>query len=913
MRFIITSILFLFLHNSYSQNKISITYKDLTTIEVLNLIEKKSNYKFYYVDKWFDASLKTGTFKNETIQNILDDVFTKTLINYYISDNNAVILTQNSLIRNTPYKNRKKNTQNKTLADDVKPIFVSVSSSRSSNNIRTVRIGKETQNNTSQRFTLKGKIINIDTKEPIANAVLLVKKLNINTVTDVDGNYAIRLPSGVNLLETKILGMLDSKTKVVLYNNGVLNISLKENSEMLDELVINANANKNIKETVTGITRIEVAQIKNIPLVLGERDILKVAATQPGIKNAGEGSLGYNVRGGKTDQNLFLLDDGVIYNPSHFFGIFSAINPFTTGDVQIYKGHIPAKFGGRVSSVFHLKTKNANSEKFSGEASFGPVTSNLSLEIPIEKNKSALLVGGRSTYSNWILKSLDDEALSKSSASFYDFTVKYYNQLNDKNRIEGTAYYSNDSYSIASDSINSYSNALVSLRWNHKFNDKHNANLSLSNSTYKFGIDYENGSSSAFNLNYQINESDLKLDFDYKLNNKHKFNYGITTKLYQVKPGSIKASGTESLVTNLTIPNEKAVEAAIFFSDEFKVDDKLAFNFGARYSSFSALGASIQKKYATDAPKSDETVIETLNYKNNEAIKTYGGLEFRASARYFLTKDLSIKTSFNNTYQYIHRLSNNTTASPTDTWKLSDLNIKPQKAIQASLGLFKNFNVNQYEVSLEGYYKKYSDILDYKVGANLLLNENLVQDVLQGDGKSYGVEFLVKKNEGRLNGWIGYSYSRSFIQLASEFREEQINNGEYFPSNYDKPHDINIVTNYKLTKRFSFSTNFTYQTGRPVTYPIGKYTFNGAEYLHYSQRNEFRIPDYYRLDVGFNIEGNHKIKKFAHSFWNISIYNVLGKNNPYSVFFVTQDGKVKAYKSSIFSSPIPTITFNFKF
>ena len=461
MRFIITSILFLFLHNSYSQNKISITYKDLTTIEVLNLIEKESNYTFYYVDKWFDASLKTGTFKNETIQNILDTVFTNTLINYYVSDNNAVILTQNSLIRNTPYKNRKKNTQNKTVVEDVKPIFVSISSSKNSNSTRTVRIGKETQNSTSQRFTLKGKIVNVDTKEPIANAVLLVKNLNTNTVTDVDGNYAIRLPSGVNLLETKILGMLDSKTKVILYNNGILNISLKENSEMLDELVINANANKNIKETVTGITRIEVAQIKNIPLVLGERDILKVAATQPGIKNAGEGSLGYNVRGGKTDQNLFLLDDGVIYNPSHFFGIFSAINPFTTGDVQIYKGHIPAKFGGRVSSVFHLKTKNANSEKFSGEASFGPVTSNLSLEIPLEKNKSALLIGGRSTYSNWILKSLDDEALSKSSASFYDFTIKYYNQLNDKNRIEGTAYYSNDSYSIASDSINSYSNALV--------------------------------------------------------------------------------------------------------------------------------------------------------------------------------------------------------------------------------------------------------------------------------------------------------------------------------------------------------------------------------------------------------------------------------------------------------------------
>ena len=910
MRFIITLILFLFIHNSYSQKKISITYKDLNTQQVLSLIEKKSDYKFFYLKDWFKKDLKSATFVDETIYNILNRVFTNTLINYYISENNEIILTQNSIIRNTPYKDRKKEIIQKDVVVDNKPIFVSSSSSNSTR-IRTIKIGKENKNGTSKRYTLKGKIINIDTKEPIANVYVIVN--NKNTITDAKGNYSINLKSGVNLIATKTIGMLDSKTQIILYNNGTLNISLKENSEMLEEIVINANANKNIKEAVTGVTRIEVAKIKNIPLVLGERDILKVAAMQPGIKNAGEGSLGYNVRGGKTDQNLFLLDGGVIYNPSHFFGIFSAINPFTTGDAKIYKGHIPSKFGGRASAVFELKTKNASSEKFSGEASLGPVTSNLSLEIPIKKDKSALLLGGRTTYSNWVLKSLDDEGLKNSSASFYDFTVKYYNRLNDKNRIDATAYYSKDSYSIASDTVNSYSNALISLKWNHNFNDKHSSSLTLSNSTYKFSIDNENGGNSSFNLDYQINESNLKFDLNYKLNTKHKFNYGATTKLYIVKPGSIKAVGGQSLISNLTIPQEKGLESAIYFSDEFTLNDKFTLNLGLRYSTFSALGASSQKKYALDAPKGNGTVIETINYNNNEVIKTYGGLEYRASARYFLTKELSLKGSFNKTYQYIHRLSNNTTASPTDTWKLSDLNIKPQEAVQTSVGIFKNFNEDEYEVSLEGYYKKYSDILDYKVGANLLLNKDLIQDVLQGEGKSHGIEFLLKKNEGKLNGWIGYSYSRSYIKLASEFREEQINNGEYFPSNYDKPHDINIVTNYKLTKRFSFSTNFTYQTGRPVTYPIGKYNFNGAEFLHYSQRNEFRIPDYYRLDVGFNIEGNHKIKKFAHSFWNISIYNVLGKNNPYSVFFVTQKGKIKAYQSSIFSKPIPTVTFNFKF
>lgn len=919
MRFIITFFLLLFFQNSFSQKNISITYKNLNTIEVLDLIEKESNYKFFYLKEWFNEDLKSSTYENKTLQYILDDFFKNTIVNFYISNNKEVILTQNSLIRNTPYKERDKEVvANYVIKEDASPIFIPSSTSTTDQNstsskVKTVRIGKETKNNSGKKFTLKGVITNIDTKEPVVDAVVLIKNLNINTITDAKGNYSINLPSGLNLIETKILGMLDTKTNVILYNNGKLNISLKENAEMLDELIINAAANKNIKETVTGITRIDVAKIKNIPLVLGERDILKVAATQPGIKNAGEGSLGYNVRGGKTDQNLFLLDEGVIYNPSHFFGIFSAINPFTTGSVEIYKGHIPAKFGGRASSVFQLKSKNANNEKFAGEASIGPVTSNLSLEIPIVKEKSAVLVGGRTTYSNWILESINDEALSKSSASFYDLTLKYYYQLNEKNRIESTAYYSKDSYSIASDSTNSYSNALVSLKWNHNFNNKHQVDVSLSNSTYEFDIDYDNETNTSFNLNYNINETELKLDFNYKLNNKHLFNYGGSSKLYTVNPGRIKGFGSDSLIEELTIPEERALESAIYFSDDLTVNDKLSLNFGLRYSTFSALGESIQKKYATDAPKSNGTVLETINYKNNEVIKTYGGLEYRASARYFLTSDLSLKGSFNKTYQYIHRLSNNTTASPTDTWKLSDLNVKPQSAIQTSLGIFKNINVDEYEVSLEGYYKKYSDILDYKVGANLLLNEDLIQDVLQGEGKSFGIEFLLKKNVGKLSGWLGYSYSRSYIKLASEFREEQINNGEFFPSNYDKPHDVNIVTNYKLTKRFSFSSNFTYQTGRPVTYPIGKYDFNGSEFLHYSQRNEFRIPDYFRLDVGFNVEGNHKIKKFAHSFWNISIYNVLGNNNPYSVFFVTENGEIKAYQSSIFSKPIPTITFNFKF
>ncbi len=366
-------------------------------------------------------------------------------------------------------------------------------------------------------------------------------------------------------------------------------------------------------------------------------------------------------------------------------------------------------------------------------------------------------------------------------------------------------------------------------------------------------------------------------------------------------------------MTPLIIPEEQGLESAAFLSDSWKVNDKLLIDAGLRYSVYLALGAASQRIYEENAPKNNSTLVETREYKDNEVIKTYGGPEVRVSARYFLGEDFSVKASYNNTFQYIHTLSNNTTVSPTDTWKLSDYNIKPQEANQVALGFYKNLEGNKYEISLEGYYKRSKNILDYKVGAQLLLNDAIETEVLQGDGKAYGVEFLVRKNEGALNGWVGYSYSRSFVKLDSPYREERVNNGEYFPANYDKPHDFSLVANYKFTRRFSVSANFVYQTGRPVTYPIGSYEFNNAEYVFYSDRNKFRIPDYYRLDLSFNMEGNHKIKKFAHSFWNFSIYNVLGRNNPYSVFFVTQDGELKAYKSSIFSIPVPTITYNFKF
>ncbi len=908
---------FCFAFSQEKDFKISLLLENATTEEVFKSIEERTNYHFYYIEDWLTDDLISVNYKDTSIQEVLYDLFKESLINYYISIDNKVILTKNNIIYDSlpiGFFNEEKSIPTETETAPVNsPVFVNDENVTEVKKTETVRIGRENKNSSQKQFTLKGIITNKEDGKPISDLALIANGHKIGAVTNKNGFYIIKLPIGINTIETRSLAFEEIKIRVIIYNDGQLDFSINESYEGLDEVVIKTNVEKNIEEVIAGKTEINVKQVKNIPLVLGERDIFKVALSLPGISTAGEGASGYNVRGGKTDQNLILLDDAVIYNPIHFFGIFSAINPFTTGEFDIYKGNIPAKYGGRLSSVFDIKTKDANIEKISGDASIGPVTGTLSLEIPIIKNKSGLLIGGRATYSDWILRSLDDEELKNSQASYYDVIAKYNHKFDEKNELKASGYFSKDKYSITSDSLYNYNNRLASIKWKHKFNEKNSGDLILSNSNYKFDIEYDGNANNDFKLNYNIDEIELKLNMRYRPNKKHVIDYGIASKLYHVEPGNFTPEGSTSIIEPLTIPTERALESGLFLSDNFTINEKLSIYAGIRYSIYMYLGESTQRLYESGLPKNETTLIGTQEYDKNEVVKTYTGPEIRISARYLINQDLSIKASYNSLYQYIHSLSNNTTASPIDTWKLSDLNIKPQDAKQFSLGVFKNFNDNLYELSIEGYYKKMNNVLDYKVGAQLLLNETIEQELLQGDGKSYGIEFLIRKNYGKLNGWLGYTYSRSFTRLDGDFAEEIVNDGEYFPANYDKPHDISLVANYKLTQRFSLSSNFVYQTGRPVTVPVGNYVFNGAEYVLYSDRNEYRIPDYFRLDIGVNIEGNHKLKKLAHSFWNISIYNVLGRNNPYSVYFVTDDGEVKAYQTSIFSIPIPTITYNIKF
>ena len=908
--------LFLFQIVVFSQTKkdsITISFENETISQSLKKLEEKQAVSFYFDEKWLEAEKKTITedFKNATLENILSALFMNTSLNYFI-DNNKIILTQNRIVYDYFVDNYFKTTTKNSNSGENSTIQNKNDISNFDKDI--IYIGKQKKGNSSSKHTISGFIKNIETDESIKNVKIKVYNKNIETTTDDRGFYSLEIPTGTHIIVVETINAKGNNKKIYISENGTLDFNISQKTIGIKEIIITNKIQQKIKTSVVGATTIDLENMKNVPVLLGEQDVFKIATIMPGIKTTGEGSSGLNVRGGNADQNLILVDDISLYNPFHFLGFFSSVNPYSLKSVTIYKGSIPVEYGGRLSSVIDLKTKKPVSTKLSGEGGIGPVTSNLFVNVPVVKNKSAIIAGFRATYSDWILKSLKDEQLKKSSASFYDFFTKYNHEINKNNSIQASLYYSDDKFKITSDSLFNYNNRLLGINWEHKFSSKMSSQLLINNSDYKYGVDYSNkiDNKLSFKSGFNINETNAQLKFENKLNNKFTVNYGLSTKLYKINPGYLNPKEASSLIVPIDLINERALESSVYLKTEAKLTEKLLINIGGRYTTFSYLGANTQRIYESGLPKNDATLIETKEYKNNEVIQQYSGFEPRVSARYMLTNSLSTKIGYDKTYQYIHLLSTNTTQTPTDIWKLSDINVKPQIGEQFSIGFYKNLN-EIYEISLEGYTKKSKNILDYKTGANIVLSNKIETELLQGQGKSYGVELLIKKNTGKLNGWIAYTYSRSFLKLDSQYSDERVNNGAYFASNFDKPHDFNSVLNYKLTKRYSFSVNFVYQTGRPITYPIGKYTYANSEYTLYSDRNKFRIPDYYRVDFSFNIEGSHKIKKLAHSFWNISVYNLLGRNNPYSIYFISDNGQVKGFKTSIFAIPIPTITYNFKF
>jgi len=508
---------------------------------------------------------------------------------------------------------------------------------------------------------------------------------------------------------------------------------------------------------------------------------------------------------------------------------------------------------------------------------------------------------------------LKNTAYAQSKASFYDVNLHVSHDFNSKNSLYFTGYRSKDRFKFNTDTLYGYQNQIASLKWKHVFSNKLFSVVTGGFSRYQYSVLSEKNPVNAFKLDFGITQANLKADFSYFLSERHTLDFGASTIHYQLHPGSYTPQGSQSLAIPETVQAEQGLESAFYLSDRFDISPKLSLTAGLRYSLFNYLGPKNVLQYAPGLPKVEVNIADTVSYAKGKTIQTYHGPEYRLSARYVITENSSVKLSYNTLRQYIHMLSNTTAISPTDIWKLSDSHIKPQFGDQLSLGLYKNFNNNSIETSVEVYHKNIRNFLDYKSGAQLIMNQHIETDVISTQGRAYGVEVLVKKLTGKLNGWMAYTYSRTLLRMDDAAAGEMINQGKWYPANFDKPHDFTLIGNYRFSHRFSTSLNFTYSTGRPVTLPLSYFDLGGSTRTYYSDRNQYRIPDYYRIDFSMNIEGNHKIKKLAHSSWTIAVYNLTGRKNVYSVYFKSENGRVNGYKLSIFGQPIPTITYNFRF
>ncbi|UZR97242.1 TonB-dependent receptor [Chondrinema litorale] len=888
--------------------------------ELVNSIESQSNYRFYFDTLNTDTLLVNVQMQNKTINIILDEVLKGDEFNYSVDKENHVFVTHGRKIQpELPYNffSREKNNVEKTEEEAEESIVVDYFQNNqvigASQESKLYEIGIKSNVIKKGNATISGRVIDQRTGEPIVGAAVYIEEPLIGVSADQLGYYSLSIPKGKHKLKINSLGMRSTERNIIMYSDGTLDIEMQESVQSLKEVVVEAELEQNVINPQMGIEKMDIKTIKQIPTAMGESDVLRVVLTLPGVSSVGEASTGFNVRGGAVDQNLILLNDATIYNPSHLFGFFSAFNPDMLKDVQLYKSSIPAKYGGRLSSVLDITGREGNKKKFSGSGGLGLITSRLTLEGPIGSEKTSFIVSGRSNYSNWLLKELDDPDFRKSKASFYDINFGISHEFNEKNSLFVNGYYSTDQFQFRNDTTYKYKNQALTAKWKTIVNDKLYGELSASYSKYDFSVEADLNPVNAYKLDFSIEESKVKAGMSFFPNAEHGLEFGVSSKMYKLKPGSFQPNSSESLVSPDELESEKALESAIYLSDDFSLSPKISINAGLRYVMYNYMGPKTVYNYVSGVPKTENSVLDTINYSNNEFIKTYSGPEVRAAIRYSFTQQASVKLSYNMQRQFIHMLSNSTSISPTDIWKLSDTHIKPQYGQQLSLGLYKNFQYGIIETSIEGYVKKVDHYLDYKSGASLIMNHNIETDVINTEARSYGVEVMLKKTRGKLNGWVSYTYSRSLLKQKDPIAGELINEGDWYPSNFDKPHDFTMVGNYKFTHRYSLSLNFTYSTGRPITLPVGSFYYGGSERVYYSNRNEYRIPDYYRADVAFNIEGNHKIRKLAHSSWTLAIYNLTGRKNPYSIFFTAEDGEINGYKLSIFGRPIPTITYNFKF
>ena len=777
-----------------------------------------------------------------------------------------------------------------------------------------------------QRYTISGTITEASSNETLIGVTVAIPELSTGATTNEYGFYSISLPKGNYKVVVSYLGFKDVLQSISLSSNKKINFKLEEEAEQLEEVTVSEDAERlDIRKPQMSVSALKVQTIKKIPVVLGEADVIKSLLLLPGVTSAGEASSGFNVRGGAADQNLILLDEAIIFNSSHLFGFFSVFNPDAIKDIKLFKGGIPSRYGGRVSSVLEIFQREGNSKETKFTGGIGAVASRLLVEGPIIKDRTAFLAGGRASYAHLFLPLFD----LNNKAYFYDVNTKISHKVNDKNSIYLSGYFGRDVFNINESFVNVYGNAVGNFRWNHLFSDKLFSNLSLIYSDYFYGLELD---FVGFEWDSGIRNFNLKYDLKHYLNDKLQINYGLNNIYYVFNPGKIIPNSPESGIVADQLTKKYANEAAVYIDVEQKVTKDLSINYGLRVSHFNRLGQDELFVYQNNQPVifdpfqlvyKEANPIDTINPGRGTNLATFTNLEPRLSLAYTINEKNSIKASYTRLAQYLHLLSNTNSPTPLDVWTPSGPFIEPQLLDQYALGYFKNIKNGKYTIELEGFYKDIQNRIDYIDGADLIANDAIEQVILNGEARAYGLEFLLRKNEGRFQGWLAYTLSKSEQRtpgrpvVADNGRsnlETGINFGEWYNTPYDKTHDIALYGNYDLNEKWSFNSNFIFQTGQPTNFPVGQFEFEGLVVPFFGLRNQSRLPNYHRLDIAATLKPKKNKNRAFQSEWVFSIYNVYNRRNAASINFrQNQDtGRNEAIRTAIFGV-VPSITYNFKF
>lgn len=862
--------------------------------EVLSSIEETEEARFFFLQEWIGKITVQKNFAGKKLGEALSELFEGTDLNVVSMYPKVVVIIKD------PTK-------------DIKRREALISALMAGKKVESYQFGEEGDQPPGTQLTIQGEVIDWTTGEALPYATVTVNDTLTSAASDENGLFTLRLQPGTYVLNFSFLGYDEKVFDLLAYDNGKLFVELEKESTELAEVVVQGERVQDLTKSKIGRTYLSVRDIKLAPAFLGEVDLVKQVQTLPGVTTVGEAATGFNVRGGSVDQNLILYDGMPVFNSSHVFGFLTTFNPEAVNDVAFYKGGIPANYGGRISSVLDIKSKDGDMEKWNANVGLGMITSNAMVNGPIKEGKTSVAASVRSTYSNWLVHSIktDYADLSDSKVGFYDATLKLTHLVSEDTKLSFTGYSSKDAFSLEGDTTYRWHNLQASARLDHQFTPQLGSDFTLGYTLYGYDVENEDPRQ-ASELTYRIGVTALKSAFHLDKRD-HKLDFGWQLSHYLFKPGMLEPTASTSNAATIKMDNQYSIENAFYINDEWELSDNLTLEGGLRIPMFFSFGKADVFTYEPGQIKQLSTITDTLNYKGGEVIKSYFGLEPRLSMNWKFAPETSLKVGYNRIYQFLHLVTNTAAVTPVDIWQPSGYYFRPQIADQVSAGLFKDFNEKAYGISTEVFYKHIDNLIDFKDGAQLILNNHLETELLQGTGEAYGVETSFFKNSGKFTGNLSYTYSRSFRTIAGPTNSESINQGERYPANYDQPHIINLSWKLEMSKRHYFTGNFTYHSGRPVTIPLAVFGYDNNSVAYFSGRNQYRIPDYHRLDLALVVEGNHNKRKKWKGTWVFSIYNVYARKNPYTIFFRTSNAGVpEPYQLSIVGTLLPSISYNLK-